>query len=607
MSANSLEMCRECVDIMTPLSIETIINGCLTHFNYDDAIALSEAYYAKNKSDEALNLHAQCLMRSNRLVDAYEFLKREGFARTSRSRFLFAKCAYELKRLDEADCALRGENGGSDLKLFEGFDEATVSHAHALLAKIFSETNRMNQSKKHYGLSLTANPMLWSSIKSYCQLGGESIGKLFGNLVDEDNRQMKSLRKLNDRMTKANQLFGADSENTAPQRIVYMSSSTLHGKRRKSNLTVLTPTAPNSPTNRTVTRRNSNVGTADKSVTEWIFLLSEVQELLSQYRCDEALEAVEIIPQAFQQLPLTLLVRGTILFENMDYKRCVEVFRELRRIHPTRIEGMETYSTALWQLQDHHQLSALAAELMTSHRESPITWCVVGNSLSLQKHHEAAIEAFERAIQLRPRFAYAYSLLGHELVGLNKLTNAQEAFTQASIHAPNDYRALYGQGQVYYKSEQYLNARAVLSKAANINPRNTVLLCQLAIVEHALRHHEDAMVYLNRALQLQPNSVVCRFHRARLLFDKGDFQAAEKELNELKVMSPDEAHVFFLLGRVYRKLNNPHLAMLNFAWATEIDPRGEQNNQSAVSEGTYDDDAADTTESERRNNSAAPF
>jgi hypothetical protein len=79
-------------------------------------------------------------------------------------------------------------------------------------------------------------------------------------------------------------------------------------------------------------------------------------------------------------------------------------------------------------------------------------------------------------------------------------------------------------------------------------------------------------------------------------------------LDELKVLSPDEAHIFFLLGRVHRKLNNPHLAMLNFSWATEIDPRGEQNNQSAVSEGMTYDDAVDFNDSDRRtNNSAGPF
>jgi anaphase-promoting complex subunit 3 len=74
----------------------------------------------------------------------------------------------------------------------------------------------------------------------------------------------------------------------------------------------------------------------------------------------------------------------------------------------------------------------------------------------------------------------------------------------------------------------------------------------------------QAMRYLERALKHQPNNVPCRFHKARLLFDTGRYAQAKTELEELKVLSPDEANVFFLLGRVNRKLGNTHMALLNF-------------------------------------------
>jgi len=72
------------------------------------------------------------------------------------------------------------------------------------------------------------------------------------------------------------------------------------------------------------------------------------------------------------------------------------------------------------------------------------------------------------------------------------------------------------------------------------------------------------MECLERALKHQPNNVPCRFHRARLLFDTGHYEQAKLELEELKVLSPDEAHVFFLLGRVNRKLGATHKALVNF-------------------------------------------
>ena len=53
----------------------------------------------------------------------------------------------------------------------------------------------------------------------------------------------------------------------------------------------------------------------------------------------------------------------------------------------------------------------------------PEAWCA-GNCLSLQKEHDAAIRCFHRAIAVAPRFAYAYTLCGHEYV-------ANEAFEKA--------------------------------------------------------------------------------------------------------------------------------------------------------------------------------
>lgn len=89
------------------------------------------------------------------------------------------------------------------------------------------------------------------------------------------------------------------------------------------------------------------------------------------------------------------------------------------------------------------------------------------------------------------------------------------------------------------------------------------------------------MELLERGLAISPDNVVCRFNKARLLFDTSRFEEALKELEELRTLAPDEANVFFLLGRVNRKLGKQHDALVAFSWASEIDPRGEQTSHSA--------------------------
>eukprot|EP00967_Tisochrysis_lutea_P143461 scaffold266498_cov30-Tisochrysis_lutea.AAC.4 len=59
-------------------------------------------------------------------------------------------------------------------------------------------------------------------------------------------------------------------------------------------------------------------------------------------------------------------------------------------------------------------LCYLAKRSIELDRTSPHSCCVIGNCFSLQKEHDVAIKFFSRAIQLRPDFAYAHTLCGHE-------------------------------------------------------------------------------------------------------------------------------------------------------------------------------------------------
>ena len=68
-------------------------------------------------------------------------------------------------------------------------------------------------------------------------------------------------------------------------------------------------------------------------------------------------------------------------------------------------------------------------------------WCAAGNCFSLQKEHETAIRYFQRAVQMDPNFAYAYTLLGHEYVLIDELDKALGAFRNAIRIDPRHYNA----------------------------------------------------------------------------------------------------------------------------------------------------------------------
>ena len=150
---------------------------------------------------------------------------------------------------------------------------------------------------------------------------------------------------------------------------------------------------------------------------------------------------------------------------------------------------MEYFSTALWHLQDEVELSALAQELTTIDKMAPQSWCVAGNCFSLQKEHENAIKFFQRAAQVNPNFAYAYTLLGHEYITIEELDKALSCFRTAVRIDSRHYNAWYGIGLVFYKQERFQLAEIYYNKAVNINLQSPLLMCHLAVVSKLLYNY----------------------------------------------------------------------------------------------------------------------
>ena len=88
-------------------------------------------------------------------------------------------------------------------------------------------------------------------------------------------------------------------------------------------------------------------------------------------------------------------------------------------------------------------------------------------------------------------------------------------------------------------------------KALNISP-NPVLLCHLAVVQHALKKSEIALQTLNKAIEMDPKNALCKFHRASIKFSMDDYKSALSELDELKQIVPKESLVYFLIGKVIK-------------------------------------------------------
>lgn len=294
---------------------------------------------------------------------------------------------------------------------------------------------------------------------------------------------------------------------------------------------------------------------------------------LSRYRCPEAIQIFNSLPQSQRETPWVLAQLGRAYYEQAMYPEAEKYFIRVKTMAPSRLEDMEIYSTVLWHLKNDVELAYLAHELMEIDRLSPQAWCAVGNSFSHQRDHDQAIKCFKRATQLDPKFAYAFTLQGHEYVANEEYDKALDAYRHGISADPRHYNAWYGLGTVYEKMGKLEFAEQHFRNAASINPTNAVLICCIGLVLEKMNNPKAALIQYGRASSLAPHSVLARFRKARALMKLQELKLALAELKILKDIAPDEANVHYLLGKLYKMLHDKANAIKHFTTALNLDPK----------------------------------
>ena len=294
---------------------------------------------------------------------------------------------------------------------------------------------------------------------------------------------------------------------------------------------------------------------------------------LSHYQCQDALQVYNLIIPSQRETPWVLAQIGRALYEQANYAEAEKYFARIRTIGPSRLEDMEVYSTILWHLKRDVELAYLAHELIDLDRHSPAAWCAIGNSFSLQRDHDQALKCFKRATQLDPKFAYAFTLQGHEHFANEEYDKALAAYRSGIAADNRHYNAWYGLGTVFEKQGKYEIAEQHYRTAAGINPTNAVLVCCIGGVLEKMKNPTAALLQYTRACELAPKSALSRFKKARVLMAAKQPQLALVELRILNDIAPDEANVHFLLGKLYKGLRQKGNAIKHFTAALNLDPK----------------------------------
>lgn len=176
--------------------------------------------------------------------------------------------------------------------------------------------------------------------------------------------------------------------------------------------------------------------------------------------------------------------------------------------------------------QDYYGAAHLLEEIVAAGRAFADVHHLLGLSRSLLGQHERAVDEFDRALALNPRYIEAHIHRGIALSELGRVEEAETAFRQAAAH---DRSA--GPGFSRHVAAQLANQHAALGDA----------YAEAGALAEAVAQYV-------RAVELGPDFHDLRYRLARLMLEKGNALDAREHLERIVAANPDFVDARAALG-----------------------------------------------------------
>jgi tetratricopeptide (TPR) repeat protein len=204
---------------------------------------------------------------------------------------------------------------------------------------------------------------------------------------------------------------------------------------------------------------------------------------------------------------------------------------------------------------------------------SATDWFDKGEAFLQSNNLHAAIDAYDKAIELNPQFVEAYNNRG---VAYGKLGSHQQAFddfNKAIELNPINSMGYFNRGTAYGELGNPQQAINDFNKAIELNPRFVEAYNNRGAAYGKLGNYQQAITDHNKALELNPTSAEAYNNRGRDYGALGNHQQALNDFNKGIELNPKDAWAYTSRGYAYYKLGNNQQAISDYNKAIELNPK----------------------------------
>lgn len=197
-------------------------------------------------------------------------------------------------------------------------------------------------------------------------------------------------------------------------------------------------------------------------------------------------------------------------------------------------------------------------------------WFNKGSKASLENKRQEAIEAYTKAIELKPDYLEAYNNRGNAYSGLGNYKKAIKDSSKAIDLKPDLADAYVIRGFTYDIIGNYQQAIKDYNKAIELKSDDAVAYWYRGATYYNLGNYQQTIKDYNKAIELKPNEAEVFWNRALAYSKLGNYQQAIKDLNKAIELKPDFAEAYQYRGLTYVVLGNEKLAKANLQIAARL-------------------------------------
>ena len=202
----------------------------------------------------------------------------------------------------------------------------------------------------------------------------------------------------------------------------------------------------------------------------------------------------------------------------------------------------------------------------------------LGRNANAQKRWEEAIKQFDYVTKLASEYSSGYSFRAESYISLEKWNEATDdivkalsldwdrkahylavtvkepAFTMLvaklkvqSVKAPNEATWPYIIGTMYEQAKDYGKAIEYYTQA-NSKDASEQILQKIATCHYRLGNYDDALAYINQALNMDSTNVSFMAQKANIYYESGNAKAAVAEWDKVLTMQPEYGFGYYRRG-----------------------------------------------------------